>query len=29
MRKDNKYNHAGPSAKDRALEKFAEMMILC
>ena len=27
MRKDNKYNHAGPSAEDRALEKFAEMMI--
>lgn len=29
MRKDNKYNHAGSSAEDRALEKFAEMMILC
>lgn len=27
MRKDNKYNHGGPSAEDRALEKFAEMMI--
>ena len=27
MRKDNKYNHAGSSAEDRALEKFAEMMI--
>lgn len=27
MRKDNKYSHAGPSAEDRALEKFAEMMI--
>ena len=27
MRKDNKYIHAGPSAEDRALEKFAEMMI--
>ena len=27
MRKDNKYNHVGPSAEDRALEKFAEMMI--
>ena len=29
MRKDNKYNHAGPSAEDRALEKFADMLILC
>ena len=27
MAKDNKYNHGGPSAEDRALEKFAEMMI--
>lgn len=27
MRKDKKNNHAGPSAEDRALEKFAEMMI--
>ena len=27
MHKDNKYNHGGPSAEDRALEKFAEMMI--
>lgn len=27
MRKDNKYNHGGPSAEDIALEKFAEMMI--
>ena len=27
MRKENKYNHGGPSAEDRALEKFADMMI--